>query len=108
MWFDVAAARAGRSQPSLAPANPARAANPSARLAGLAEIAGEGARIGHVVWPTAIGSDLADLLDAAEERAAIIEHDGGLSRAEAERLALAAVECPKAVQVLRERWGMAP
>ena len=51
--------------------------------------------------------DLADILDAAEERAAIIEHDGGLSRAEAERRALTAVECPEAARVLRGRWGMA-
>ena len=51
--------------------------------------------------------DLADLLDAAEERAAIIEHDGGLPRAEAERRALAAVECPEAARVLRGRWGTA-
>ena len=52
--------------------------------------------------------DLADALDAAEERAAIMEFDGGLTRAEAERLALAAVECPGAARVLRERWGAAP
>lgn len=58
--------------------------------------------------PPPTAPDLADLLDAAEERAAIIEHDGGFARAEAERLALTAVECPEVVQVLRARWGTAP
>ena len=46
--------------------------------------------------------------DAAEERAAIMEYEGGLTCEEAERLTLAGVECPAAARVLRERWGMAP
>ena len=54
--------------------------------------------------PTAPG--LAATLDAAEERAAIMEFDGGLSRVAAERLALAAVEIPEAAAWLRARWGM--
>ena len=37
-----------------------------------------------------------------------MEFDGGLTRADAERLALAAVECSEAARVLRERWAMAP
>ena len=49
-----------------------------------------------------------DSLEAAEERAAIMEHDGGLSCAEAERLALAACLYPEAARALRARWGLAP
>ncbi len=49
--------------------------------------------------------DPADLLDAAEERAAIVKHDAGLSCAEAEAAALATVECSEAACELRARWG---
>lgn len=49
-------------------------------------------------------ADLPDLLDAAEERAAVMEFDGGLSRTEAEALALASCPCPEARRVLGERW----
>ncbi len=49
--------------------------------------------------------DPADLLDAAEERAAIVKHDAGLSCAEAEAAALAACPCPEARRLLAARWG---
>ena len=52
--------------------------------------------------------DLADLLDAAEERAAIMEFDGGLSRAEAERLALAAHGPAALDAAARNPWRPAP
>ena len=48
--------------------------------------------------------DLADLLDAAEERAALMEFDGGLSRAEAEARTLAAVVDLDVARRLRARW----
>lgn len=75
MWFDVEAARAGRPQPPSTPANPASPANPAARIAGLA---GTRARISPATGPSvaAVAPDFADLLDAAEERAPIMEHDG--------------------------------
>ena len=50
--------------------------------------------------------DHADALDAAEERAGIVEHDGGLPRPEAERLALAAVADPAARRWIAARWGL--
>ncbi len=52
--------------------------------------------------------DLADLLDAAEERAAIMEFDGGLSRAEADRLALAAHGPAALDAAARNPWRPAP
>ena len=103
MWFDVGAARAGRRQPAPIPASLANPANQRVGLAGLAKLAGAPVRAGDAA-PSAV-PDLADALDDAEKRAAIMEHDGGLPRAEAERLALAGVACPEARRVLRERWG---
>lgn len=109
MWFDVGAARARRRGEALPPANPASHANPPApacaHLAGLAELAGGTAHpadAGVDAYPAA--PDLADRLYAAEERAAVMEYDGGLPRAEAERLALAGVSDPEARRVLTGRW----
>lgn len=105
MWFDVDAARAGRPQPPPAPANLARAANLAPQIAGLARLAAGSGRADDTARPPA--PDLADLLDAAEERAAIMEYGGGLTREEAERLTLAAVTDFEAAQILRSRWHIA-
>ena len=54
--------------------------------------------------PATSPPDFTEALDAAEERAAIAEYDGGLPRAEAEALALASCPCPEAAAWLRARW----
>ena len=77
-FFDTQAALARILNEEGTPAKPANPANQRPRLARLADLAA----------PQPANPDFDDALDAAEERAAIIEFDGGLSHAEAEALAL--------------------